>query len=270
MTPRARRAMRVALAPTVVAAAVGSGAACSTPGDPGVPFAVEFTRLPWPSVVAGDTLRDSTGATAAPTVVVLDARSDTVRSAAVSFVVLDTGVRVIAGNRFVPVQWRETPVRVVAEAGGVQSRPLSLLVTRRPDTLVAAATAVPVLRYTPVQTPSSNISGAVQVRLRSRQVVPGAGVDSAVRGWLVDFAVVSGPSATLVDSVQLVGEATIGRAQRDTTDATGTAGIRVRVFPRPGQTATDSVVLSATARHRGLVVAGSPLRLVVRLARDTT
>jgi hypothetical protein len=252
-----------------VVALTALGAACTTLAEPGTPFALEFTRLPWPSVVAGDTLRDSTGLSAAPQALVLDARGDTVRNSPVTFVVLDSGVRLVSGNRLVPVQWRDTPVRVVAEAGTIQSRPLSLLVTRRPDSLTAASATIAPLRYTPVLTPTSNVSAAVQVRLRSRQVVVGAGADSAVRGWLVDFAIARGPSATLVDSVQLVGEASVTVASRDTTDATGVAGIRVRVFPKPGQTAPDSVVVQASARHRGVVVPGSPVRLVVRIERET-
>lgn len=199
----------------------------------------------------------------------LDAAGDTLRTASVSFVVLDTGVRLVTGNRLVPVQWRDTPVRVVAEAGSVQSRPVLLLITRRPDTLVAAAATVAPLRYTPILSPSSNVSAAIQVRLRSRQVVVGSGADSAVRGWPVDFSIVRPPSAALVDSVVLVNEASATGMTRDTTDATGVAGIRVRVFPKAGQTAADSVVLQAVARHRGVVVPGSPVRLVVRLERET-
>lgn len=265
---RLRRAVALALGVGGVALA-----SCVTSTEASAPFALEFLRLPWPAVVVGDTLRDSTGAAAPLRALVFDGDGRPLPDAAVTYVPLDTGVRVLPSGAIVSTGWRTTPVRVVASVERLQSRPLSILVTRRPDTLVAASATVPEVLYRLPQSDPANLSPAVQVRLRSRQVVTGASPDSAVAGWIVRFAVVRPPSATLVDSVQLVAEAAsislagvTTRTERDTTDASGTAGIRVRVFARAGQTATDSVVLQATSEAFGRPIPGSAVRLVVRVA----
>src|SRR3954464_16009751 len=59
--PLARR-LRHLVVPALVAAAAGLAVACSdlsTGAD--VPVALSFDPLPWPSIVGGDSLRDSTG-----------------------------------------------------------------------------------------------------------------------------------------------------------------------------------------------------------------
>lgn len=269
MTARRTVAWLAALYAVIVAVA-----GCSGASDPGAPFALEFLRFPWPSVVAGDTLRDSTGAVAPLRAGVFDADGQPLPSVAVTYIPLDSGVRVLPSGRVVSTAWRTSPVRFVASAAGLQSRPLGLLVTRRPDTLRAAVDTPTVVSYDQPPSDPTNLSAPVQVRLRSRQVVAGAPPDSVVQGWVVRFTLLRVPAATLVDSVQLVSEGAslggtgvTGRADRDTTDASGAAGIRVRVFPRLGQTATDSVVLQASAEAFGRPVPGSPVRLVVRLRR---
>lgn len=252
-------------------------AACAGAADPSAPFALEFNRLPWPAVVVGDTLRDSAGVVAPLRAFVFDAAGRPIADATPQFVPLDTGLRILASGVVIPTGWRTTPARVVATATGLQTRPLSLQFTKRPDTLVAVLDTGVVVSYDIPLTDATNLSPAVQVRVRSRQVVDGATADSATVGWIVRFSVERTPAAGLVDSVQLVSEATsipatgiTAATDRDTTDATGTAGVRLRVFPRAGQSAADSVVLRATASYRGTVVPGSPRRLVVRLRRRTT
>lgn len=249
-------------------------AACAGAADPSAPFALEFTRLPWPSVVFGDTLRDSTGAVAPLRAFVFDAAGRPLTTATPVFVPLDTGVRLLASGTLVPTSWRTTPVRLVATATGLQTRPLSLLITRRPDTLIAASDTARVVRYDIPVTDATNLSSPVQVRLFSRQTIAGVPADTVTAGWIIRFAIERGPATGLVDSVQLVSESTTiptngitTRIDRDTTDASGTAGVRLRVFPRTGQTAADSVVLLASASYRGTPVPGSPRRLVVRLQR---
>lgn len=265
-----------------VARAAGVGlvlaaAACSGVDDPSAPFAVEFARLPWPSIIVGDTLRDSTGAAARLTALVLDADGVVIPSAAVTFVALDTGIRVLADGRVVSTGWRETPARVVASVDGLQSRPLSLIITRRPDSLQTTRDTAAVLAYDIPPTDATNLSATIPVRLRSRQVVSGVTGDSVTRGWLVRFTIAQPPTAGVVDSVRLVGKGTTAIpasglttfVSQDTSDASGVAAVRVRAFPRAGQTGADSVIVQASAVAGGRAVPGSPVRLVVRLRRRT-
>jgi hypothetical protein len=244
-------------------------AACSSVGDPDVPFALEFTRLPWPAIVYGDTLRDSTGAVAPLSAIVLNSVGDTLRSATPAYVTLDTGLVVAASRVVTAPRWQESAPRVVATLGRLQSRPLPLTITRRPDSVFAVAASPITVDYDFPVTLASNTSAAVQVRIRSRQTIPSVTGDSVSRGWPVRFSVLYAPPRTVMDSVLVIGESGTTRTTVDTTDASGVAGVRVRVVPLAGQTAADSVVLQATATHRGAPIPGSPVRLVVRLRRAT-
>ena|SRR5687767_2270374 len=116
-------------------AACLAGVAC---GDietaPGVPASLEFNGLPFPAIVAGDTLRDTSGVAAPLRARVFNFDNDEILDAPVRYASLDsrivvdsvTGV-VVAG----PVS--DTAARVIALIGALQSAPLPLSVVPRPD-----------------------------------------------------------------------------------------------------------------------------------------
>lgn len=266
MIPRRRRVMRLAAGAALCA---GFAVACSSIGDPDVPFALEFTRLPWPAIVFGDTLRDSTGAVAPLRATVLNGAGDTLTSATPAYVTLDSGLVVSPSGVVTATRWLESAPRVVGVLGRLQSRPLPLTITRRPDSVFAAASTPVTVEYDFPVSLGSNTSAAVQVRIRSRQIIPDITGDSVTRGWPVRFTLLYAPSRTVMDSVLVIGEGGTARATVDTTDGSGLAGVRIRVVPVAGQTVADSVVLSASATHRGTPLPGSPVRLVVRLRRAT-
>ena len=77
-------------------AALLAGAGClDLSTDPDEIVAIEFNELPWPSIVAGDTLRDSTGAVATLGARLLDGDGDEV-TGPVEFLSQDGDVRVLA------------------------------------------------------------------------------------------------------------------------------------------------------------------------------
>jgi hypothetical protein len=257
---RAARLLAVFVAFATAAAAV----ACAGVGDPGATLSVQFDSLPSPAVVYGDTLRDSTGAVSALQAKAYDALGRRIPTATFSYASLDTGVRVDAGGRVIATGWRTAVARLVATTGVLQSKVVNVLVTRRPDSLMAGAADT--LSYGIGQ---ANLSSGAQVRLRSRQFPIGATGDSVSPGWVVRYELVSAPvppADTLIDSVFVVGDDG-KRSSIDTTDATGLALRRLRVVPHPGSTRTDSVVMRAYASYRGVPVLGSPARLVVVLRR---
>ena len=248
-----RRAFFTAFASTALAAA----ACTDVTGAKNEVLSIQFDTLAAPSVVVDDSLRDSTGAIALPRVTAFDFSGAKVPSAVVRYHSADRGVTVdsitglIRGDSA-----RLTPVRIIATVGDIQAeQPLS--VTLRPDTMLAA-NAVDSIRYSLIDT-TLNLSSAVTVSLRHG--TPPA--DSAVNAYLVSFAVVSPATSAFVELVDDGGR----KSAVDTTDANGLAGRRIRLHASllGNPQLSDSVVINATAKYRGQVVKGGPVRLVVRI-----
>lgn len=256
----------VAVHGVVVAAA--AVVACVDLSGGGYSAGVSFGRLPSPSVVVGDTMRDSLGIAARLTATVLGDRR-------VRFIPLDTTIRVDTNN-FLTARSRDTSAtatnqaRVIADAGGsLQTSPRSMTITVRPDQLVPHGSAVPTLQYDPARTAAdtANRSAALEVRLRHLYVageMHATARDTVVRAFVVRFEIVSVPG--IADSAHLVSDLGALTAV-DTTDQSGVASRRVRVYPRAGATAGDSVIVRARVWYRGTDVPGSPVRIVLPLRK---
>ena len=232
---------------------------------------LSFSRVPAPSVVVGDTMRDTSGLVVPLSAIVTGNR-------ALRFVPLDTNIR-IDGNGFLTARSRDTSatatniVRFVADAGGtLQTPPQTLVVTVRPDQLVAHGGAVTALAYVPTATgtvaDTANRSAELQVRLRHFVTAGEAGAvarDTIVKSYIVRFQIMSGASA-IADSVVLVSD--LGNPMPlDTTNGSGVAARRIRLYPSVTATASDSVVVLARVSYRGANVSGSPLRIVLPLRK---
>jgi hypothetical protein len=216
-------------------------------------LSLEFDSLPSPSVVVGDSLRDTTGAIAAPVVRAFNYQGEEIPAAAVRFHAPDPGVTVdsitgvIRGDSL-----RSTPARIVASVGSLQALQ-RLDVTLRPDA-VAAVDDRDTLQYSLLDT-TQNVSAPLTVKLTHGS--PPA--DSAVQSYVVSFAVVSGGDPL---AAELVNGGKISVI--DTTDANGVAGRAVKIRPIYF-TGVDSVIVNATVKFRGTPISGSPVRLVVVL-----
>jgi hypothetical protein len=227
------------------------------------------------AVVVGDTLRDTLGAPLPLRAAAFNATGDTIREPAVAieYVVAPSDTTAatpavrLAGPLVIGVRLSDTPARLFATAGGLQSLPKSVDVVRRPARLLAVAT-----RDSASYLAASALSaGGGQVRV----VADSANPASVVRRVAVRFAV-ERAATRVADSVVLVDERTpsftgtapfVPRSPLDTTDSQGLAGRRVLVFVRPGATATDTVVLRATAaypaRFRAPALAADTVRIAV-------
>lgn len=218
---------------------------------------VAFDSVASPSVVVGDSLRDTLGVVRPVRGTAFSGDGDAIAGAVFRYRALDRGVSLdtITGL-LVGDSVSTTPVRIVAQAGGLQSVVVSLFVVPRPDTL-SAVSALDTLAFSLTDT-TANVSDALSVRLRHLAAPGEAPSDSAVGAYVVSFAIVL-PTDTLV--ARLVDDS--GRPSRvDTTDQSGVAGRKIRLGPKPP--VADSVVVLATARYRGAPVRGSPVRLVLR------
>jgi hypothetical protein len=216
-------------------------------------LSLEFDSLPSPSVVVGDSLRDTTGAIAPPIVRAFNYRGEEIVAPGVRFHAPDPGITidsitgVIRGDSL-----RSTPVRVVASVGSLQAFQ-RLDVTLRPD-LVTAVDGRDTLQYSTLDS-TRNVSAALTVR-----VTHGAApADSAVQSYVVSFAIVSGGDPLAAEVVNSGKISTV-----DTTDTNGVAGRAVKIRPIYF-TGIDSVIVNATVKFRGTPISGSPVRLVVVL-----
>lgn len=263
---------------TMLAACVGGVAMSCTdlPTDPKTPFAISFSRAPSPSVVAGDLLRDSTGAPAPLKAIVFNLRGDTISDATVTYflVAKDSQPVTLAGDRITARSDTASigdTARVVAIAGGVQSTPLRIVVTVRPDSIrrIGADT----VRFNLPAIDTLPQSAAMQVKLLHRVTASERARDTVVPVYEVRYRVDSTSSHISDTSYVSINDESRHYAPVDTTDVNGIAARQLRVrrakYPYPyeqippGASAVDTVYVSATARYRGTAVAGSPIRFRV-------
>jgi hypothetical protein len=220
-------------------------------------LSIQFDSLAAPSVVVGDTLRDTTGAVIFPVVHAFAFNGDEITSIPVRFQSPDSGVVVdsITGVVFGD-SLRSTPARIVATVGTLQAIQ-RVDVTLRPDLMVAVK-GRDTLSYSLIDT-TLNISRSLTVKL-THGIAPD---DSAVKSYIVSFAIVSQTDPNLATLVNDAGKPSVV----DTTDASGVAGRAIRLHPLflSSATTVDSIFVNATARYRGVPVSGSPVQLVLLL-----
>jgi hypothetical protein len=220
-------------------------------------LSIQFDSLAAPSVVVGDTLRDTTGAIAVPVVHAFNFSGDEISGVSVRFQSPDSGVSVdsvtgiIVGDSL-----RSTPVRIVATVGSLQAVQ-RLDLTLRPD-LIAAVNGRDSLSYSLLDT-TLNVSPQLTVKL-THGIAPN---DSVVKSYIVSFSIVTQSDPSLGELVNGSGR----RSIVDTTDASGVAGRSIRLHPLflTSATAVDSIIVNATARYHGAEVSGSPVRLVLKV-----
>lgn len=216
-------------------------------------LSVQFDTLASPSVVVGDTLRDTLGVISLPHVIAFNFQNETV-SAAVRYRSPDRGVSIDSlTGLIIGDSMRATPVRIIASVGALQAQqPLG--VTFRPDTIVPIR-ARDTLTESLLDT-TKNFSSGFSAQLIHHTA---SAVDSGVPFYIVSFQITSPAGSSFVDLVNEAGKI----SNVDTTDAQGTIGRRVHLHILPVGTQPDSVVINATAKYRGVNVKGSPVRLVV-------
>lgn len=216
-------------------------------------LSIQFDSLAAPSVVVGDTLRDTTGAVIIPVVHAFNFKGDEIVLPPVWFQSPDSGVAVdsVTGIIVGGDSLRSTPVRIVATVGTLQAIQ-RLDLTLRPD-LLTAVNGRDTLEYLAADTTSPVLT----VKL-THGVAPN---DSVVKSYLVSFAIVSQSDPGLGTLVNDRGQPSVV----DTTNADGVAGRAIRLHPLSVTSDIDSVIVNATARYRGVEVSGSPVRLVLRI-----
>lgn len=236
-------------------AALSAHACTDVSGSSSSVLSIQFDSLAAPSVVVGDTLRDTTGAVIIPVVHAFNFDGDEIPSVAVRFqspdsgIVVDSITGIIVGDSL-----RSTPARIVASVGNLQAIQ-RLDLTLRPD-LVAGLHDRDSLSYSLLDT-TLNVSSQLTVKL-THGVTPN---DSVVKSYIVSFAIVSQSDPQLGELINDAGKPSVV----DTTDVNGVAGRAIRLHPLHIITPIDSIIVNATARYRGSEISGSPVRLVLKI-----
>jgi hypothetical protein len=249
-----------------VAAVAGALACAEINTDPKLVASIALDTLPYPSIVAHDSMRDSLGIARPIRGTVYNIQGTALESAQVRFGSPDSGATVDSVTGYVTGDTaRATPIRLIAIAGTLQSAPDTIYVVPAPDT-VSAVNATDSLLYSITDT-TVNISNPLQVQLG--QKIPGsaiAGSTIPVRSFLVSYQMTY-PTDTVL--ARLVTPDGLRRTNVDTTTAAGSAGLRVRIRTLSLTSATDSVVVIANVRYRGVSVPGAPIRFVLYVKPKT-
>lgn len=262
LRPRRRRPLGRLLAPLGIVAAGMIG--CDALTAPGGIGALDFTGIPFPAVVSGDSMRDAAGVATPLTATVYNGRGDVITDAEVSFVSLDTGV-IIDADGYLRATRRSGSVRIVASFGGLQSQQRVIQVAREPDQIVAPAQFDVALQYR-IPDNSTNVSPALSFTLRTGDVL--GDETPNVPGWLVRWRIIhDGDTLSVTDTTKFALWAPSGsrHSLRDTTKADGVSSRRLRVYANGLPLQQDSIIVVAEIFSRGVHVPGSPLRYVVTI-----
>lgn len=245
------------LASVAITCAVALAGCRDVPAPDGGVYSISTLRLPSPGVVAGDTIRDSLGVAVPLELVAFGADNQPLDpQPAQTFVVIDTGARVEQGVWLIG----ETPgttVRVVGSVAGLQTQPVEVKVTLRPDSLVPADSLLHRVTYA---FPGDTVANAtLNVIVRHHGATDTTGVDAVVVRYSVERAPAgSGTSPTLL---LLNGSAV---SDRDTTIAGRAALVaRLRIGALSGFV-SDTAVVIARASHRGQSIGAVEFTIVYR------
>src|SRR5262249_47488548 len=116
------------------------GLACVDMSAPAGPASISNLRLPSPSVVVGDTMRDSLGQVAPLTILAFSSANDTIAAAGAQFFITDTvkAAHLAAGTKLVGDKIGSTVV--LGQIGKLQTATINVPVTFKPDHMVKVST----------------------------------------------------------------------------------------------------------------------------------
>ena len=239
---------------TVIAGAILLAACTEIPSGANDILSFQFDPLPSPSVVFGDSLRDSLGVVRGITLKAYNFSGTEIPDLPVTFRAVDRGIRVDSVTGVVIGDSVRTSARVVANLGAL-SGTVTIAVSQKPDT-VRGSNAFDSLAYSVIDT--LNISSELSVRVLTYTPVA---ADSSVGSYIVSFRVASPADTALAKLVNDNG----ARSTIDTTNSSGIAGRKIKLDVTRLTNLVDSVIVQAFVKYRGVNVRGSPARLVLKV-----
>jgi hypothetical protein len=255
-----------------LAFAVAIAATCSRiPTDPTAVFSLAVDSLPGPSVVAGDTLRDTNGVAKPLTGRAYNIQNQVLANVHVQFLSLTPSQLTVSAQNFaIGAAPGDSIVRVIADANGLQSLPFNVPVVLKPNSLAFADSDSISSVALSLTSPDSDVSAALNVLLIHQPDT--AGGDSVTRSYIVHYQITYPASAakgtgTPTDTTlpAYLIESDGAPSRTDTTDGNGMGSRAVHFSVAQFQPKSmDSIVVMATAVYRDSVIAGSPRRFVIR------
>lgn len=247
----------VALAIPVAIALVTTNGCSDVNTDPKAVASISIDSAVSASIVDGDSLRDTLGIARAIHATVYNIRGEPIPGYPIRFHSPDPGVFVDTLSGYISADSiRPNPIRVVAQAAGLQSLADTLYIVPAPDS-VYAVNATDSLLYS-LRDTTVNVSNPLTVTVIHR----GLPQPTPVRGYTVSYAILY-PADTL--RAQLLSHDGSRSSHIDVTAADGTAGVRVKIRPVLLTSTTDSVVVNAVARFHGALILGTPVRFVLQV-----
>lgn len=263
MSLRKRRALAIGVGLAVFGGCIELG------GPKNGVVSITNLRLPYPSVVIGDLLRDSLGVPTPLSITAFGADGETLSTEAVAFLALDSSLSVASDGSVRGLVRDSIGGRVVASAGALQTPPQRIIVTIAP-TLAAkstAATAIVFDNTKPDSTEKQNWSPALEV------VITGAGAAFA-QGYVVNYELLDTPPPREAGApTAYVTDESNRRAPRDTTDTRGIVSRRVVLRQSAVEDAlrsgakSDTIVVRASVKYLGAAVPGSPIDFIVPVSK---
>jgi hypothetical protein len=251
--------MRRRLTSAAASAAVALAVACqSLSTDPNEIVSIDFPPPPLPAMVAGDSLRDATGAAVPLAATLFDAEGNPVEEP-ITFLTPDTLV-IIGDDGAVVAKPNVTGTsRLLATGAGLQSVPRQIDVVPRPDRVTAGA-AADTIRFLIPDDPRRNASKPVDATVESFDAA--SQTYKGVNKWIVTYRLrFRGQDVAPGDTSVVFLQDDTGRPSTvDTTDASGKASRTVRYRVTGGVSTADTIFVTAEARYKGGLVSGAPVR----------
>jgi hypothetical protein len=248
---------------SVVVVAVVLGLACVDMSAPNGPASISQLKLPSPSVIVGDVMRDSTGTPAPLTIIAFDAAGTPTVSSGAQFFITDTTKAAHLGGGTLLTGDKIGSTVIVGQIGNLQTSAVTVPVTFLPFKM--AHTGTDTTLVAPL-TADTNVTAVTPITLRVSSALDSASQGIVVRYTMVRTLAAKDPSRPAV----LIGDNTGKPATADTTSSSGTSTRRLVVFPAllgdaalVAGTKTDSVIVEARASYKGAELNGSPVRFVV-------
>ena len=255
----ARRGMIAAL---LTAAAFAACTQVST--DPQVPLSLQFDSLPALAVVVGDTMRGADLLPARVPVRAFNSAGALVSDSQIRVIGVDTGsvkaFTLLSGLRVLG-KAENSAVRIVAQAGPLQSQTQTFAVVPRPSALGIGSLDVDSIIYDAPDTSTRYRDVKVTI---FRKIAPES-TAVFLNGLRIRLRVVSVTDSVL-DSARLVVSGT-GKDATSALISASVASLRLKVYPKASvkPLAPGIVTLEATHKAFGTDIPGSPFRFTVKL-----
>lgn len=258
--------IRRLIAVSMVAVAIAAVACIDMSAPPG-PASISVLILPSPSVVVGDTMRDSAGHVAPLTVQGFNSAGNSIQIQP-TFFVTDT-FRTASVGRASGILVGDSlgQAHVVAQIGTLQTNIATVPVSVAPETLFAQ----PLSNDTLTAPFSSDTGAAGRNSLRLGTTITGAGGTGAI-GFIVHYTILSAPpSASSSQPAVFLASASGVPSSADTTDQSGNGGLNLTIQTvfltqdpafLAGQK-TDTAIVVARSAYRGKELAGSPVTFII-------